>query len=59
MKIVKRYAYMINNDELIMQDLNKVWGKIMCNYLNEHNDNNLIFYQLVSDEFKLKLRDKE
>jgi hypothetical protein len=50
---------MIKDDELIMQGLNKTWARIICKEMNKNNPNRLVFYQMVSDDFQLKMRDKE
>ena len=59
MKIVRRCSYMMKDDELIMQGLNKTWARIMCKEMNKNNPDRMVFYQMVSDDFQLKVRDKE
>jgi hypothetical protein len=55
MKIVKRCAYMIYEDELVRDDLILEWdAKHWCKHYNEINDDRMVFYQVVSDEYKLK-----
>ena len=55
MKIAKRCAYMIYEDELVRDDLILEWdAKHWCKHYNEINEDPMVFYQVVSDEYKLK-----
>lgn len=55
MKIVKRCSYMIYEDELVRDDLLEEWEvKAWCHCYNTLNDDPMIFYQIVSDEYELK-----
>jgi len=54
MKIVKRCAYMIYEDELVRDDLILEWdAKHWCKHY-KINEDRMVFYQVVSDEYKLK-----
>ena len=55
MKIVKRCAYMMYEDELIRDDfIIEYDAKHWCRYYNEHNADPMVFYQVVSDKYELK-----
>lgn len=55
MKIVKRCAYMIYEDELVRDDLILEYdAKHWCKHYNENNTDIMVFYQVVSDKYELK-----
>ncbi len=58
MKIVKRCAYKIYPDELVVAGVGEKWAKIICKELNEKYKDKKYFFQVVSDDFVTK-KDKE
>mgnify|MGYP003295952323 CR=1 FL=1 len=55
MKIVKRCAYMIYADELVRDDFIIEYDAIhWCRYYNRNNEDPMVFYQVVSDNYELK-----
>lgn len=59
MKIIRRCAYKIYDDELIFVGATERIAKLVCNELNKLNEDRMVYYQWVSDNFELKRKDKE
>lgn len=55
MKIIKRDAYKIGQDELIAENVKEIDACLICHLLNKNKGNDYTYYyQVMTDEYKIK-----